>query len=171
MLKPAFSLIELLVVVAIIGILAALGTVGYGNYIAQTKIKVVDTNRINLGSLIQTQIMTNLSGIDNKTYANCSAFIDDLIDQNNKNAKNAYNTSSSAPVYLNAHKQTPGNDNQIKFAAGQYLVSCSDACEKVLVDASFTVCSCEETGGCSTTSGIDSACPIVESWSGPVSCP
>jgi hypothetical protein len=81
------------------------------------------------------------------------------------------NTSSSAPVYLNAHKQTPGNDNQIKFAAGQYLVSCSDACEKVLVDASFTVCSCEETGGCSTTSGIDSACPIVQSWSGPVSCP
>ena len=58
MLKPAFSLIELLVVVAIIGILAALGTVDYGNYIAQTKIKVVDTNRINLGSLIQTQIMT-----------------------------------------------------------------------------------------------------------------
>jgi type IV pilus assembly protein PilA len=36
-LKSGFSLIELLVVVAIIGILAAIGTVGYNNYISQAQ--------------------------------------------------------------------------------------------------------------------------------------
>jgi prepilin-type N-terminal cleavage/methylation domain-containing protein len=36
-LKQGFSLIELLVVVAIIGILAAIGTVGYNNYISNAQ--------------------------------------------------------------------------------------------------------------------------------------
>jgi type IV pilus assembly protein PilA len=36
-LKSGFSLIELLVVVAIIGILAAIGTVGYNNYVASAE--------------------------------------------------------------------------------------------------------------------------------------
>jgi type IV pilus assembly protein PilA len=36
-LKSGFSLIELLVVVAIIGILAAIGTVGYNNYVSSAK--------------------------------------------------------------------------------------------------------------------------------------
>ena len=49
-LKKGFSLVELLVVVAIIGVLAAIGTVGYGNYVTQTRIKVNATNDKNVGS-------------------------------------------------------------------------------------------------------------------------
>ena len=42
--QKAFSLVELLVVVAIIGVLAATGVVGYDRYVETTKIKVLTSN-------------------------------------------------------------------------------------------------------------------------------
>ena len=59
--SSGFSLVELLVVVAIIGILAAVGTVTYSGYIAGTK-KVSAKNVMQQISLAQTEEYSNTGG-------------------------------------------------------------------------------------------------------------
>ncbi len=59
--SSGFSLIELMVVVAIIGILAAVGTVTYSGYIAGTK-KVSAKNIMQQISLAQTEEYSNTGG-------------------------------------------------------------------------------------------------------------
>ena len=85
-----FSLIELLVVVAIIGILAAVGTVGYGNYVTQTKIKVTKNNMDNIITTIATLNGVAQSDID-QDCTRLSDCIDSVSLQVNS-FKNAYNT-------------------------------------------------------------------------------
>ena len=50
--QKGFSLVELLVVVAIIGVLAGVGIVGYDRYVENTKQKVFEQNVQTILSLI-----------------------------------------------------------------------------------------------------------------------
>ena len=88
-----FSLIELLVVVAIIGILAAVGTIGFGNYVTQTKIKVTKSNIDNLIATIAT-----LNGVSQSdTDKDCTKLSDciDSVSLQVDSFKNAYNSQAS----------------------------------------------------------------------------
>ena len=100
-----FSLIELLVVVAIIGILAAVGTVGYGNYVTQTKIKVTKNNIDNIITTIATLNGVAQSDID-QDCTKLSDCIDSVSLQVNS-FKNAYNTQETGTQAISFYNTTP----------------------------------------------------------------
>ena len=110
-----FSLIELLVVVAIIGILAAVGTIGYGNYVTQTKIKVTKSNIDNLIATIATLNGVSQSDTD-KDCTKLSDCIDSVSLQVNS-FKNAYNSQASgtqAILFYNTTAVPTACDSSIK---------------------------------------------------------
>ena len=67
--NKGFSLIELLVVVAIIGVLAAAGTAAYNGFINMARIEVVQGNCHVAKSYIEAQLYRCLGGNRIETYS------------------------------------------------------------------------------------------------------
>ena len=65
--KKGFTLVELLVVVAILGILAAVGIVSYNGYIEKSKVNIVKTNLDNAMKYIETELMKCELGLELET--------------------------------------------------------------------------------------------------------
>ena len=104
--KKAFTLIELLIVVAIIGILAGVGVPMYNGYMATAKVQSASTNHANIKSYVAATLTKCATGVatvklGNQTRA-CSSntnqwsgFFRTYFDSINKNPYSAATSTTS----------------------------------------------------------------------------
>ena len=131
--RKGFSLIELLVVVAIIGILAAVGMVAYSGYTASAKIKTLEANYNTIVKYITNEVMK--CEIDSEIeahilfpnkYYSCNApgrirnfssmsgaVVAFLHNENTYGFKNPLNSKDTVVINNNSDCPVPNNNNDL----------------------------------------------------------
>ena len=66
--KKGFTLVELLVVVAILGVLAAVGIVSFGGFLGSAKENAVKSNFNSVTKYIETELMKCNLGMETEAY-------------------------------------------------------------------------------------------------------
>ena len=94
--QKGFSLVELLVVVAIIGVLAGVGIVGYDRYVENTKRKVLDQNYEKIFRFMETEFTIVANNLGSAV---------DEYDVNNNATGQKINADTTCLEFLNSMKK------------------------------------------------------------------
>lgn len=171
-----FSLLELLVVVAIIGILASVGTIAYQSYMDAAQEEVTLDNALKVDRAFDVDVLTIDNELEGRTElatdkdriivrdSKCIEYIDAAVISLNSNNVNAYD--KTIPYAISMHREAAwantqsdtGTDgekrllplNIAKLKQGQLGLQCANACEPISKPNMFYIhrCSCLGEGGC-----------------------